>query len=59
VLDTINSELNSVKNSLTDYADCQKASGFLARSLRYAQTPYIKLWSFAKGKTPKLSGAAG
>jgi hypothetical protein len=38
---------------------CQKAFGFLARSLRYAQTPYINSWSFAYGKTPRLSGVAG
>jgi hypothetical protein len=37
----------------------QKAKDFLVRSLRYAQTPYINSWSFAYGKTPKLSGAAG
>jgi hypothetical protein len=39
--------------------DFQKAKGFLARSLRYAQTPHIYSWSFAIGKTPKLSGVAG
>jgi hypothetical protein len=38
---------------------CQKAFGFLARSLRVAQTPHINSWSFAIGKTPKLSGVAG
>jgi len=38
---------------------CRKAKGFSARSLRCAQTPHINSWSFAKGKTPKLSGAAG
>jgi len=38
---------------------CRKAKGFSARSLRYAQTPHINSWSFAKGKTPKLSGVAG
>ena len=41
------------------WLNCQKAEGFLARSLRIAQTPHIYSWSFAKGKTPKLSGAAG
>ena len=40
-------------------AACRKAFGFSARSLRYAQTPHINSWSFAKGKTPKLSGVAG
>jgi hypothetical protein len=40
-------------------AKCQKAFGFLARSLRIAQTPPINVWSFAYGKTPKLSGVAG
>jgi uncharacterized protein (DUF885 family) len=40
-------------------AACQKTEGFLAKSLRYAQTPHINSWSFAKGKTPKLSGVAG
>jgi hypothetical protein len=43
----------------THKAKCQKAFGFLARSLRYAQTPPINVWSFAYGKTPKLSGYAG
>jgi hypothetical protein len=44
---------------------CQKAKGFLARSLRYAQTPRINVWSFVRPlakwsyKTPKLSGYAG
>jgi len=37
---------------------CRKAFGFSARSLRYAQTPHIYSWSFAKGKTPKLSDVA-
>jgi hypothetical protein len=40
-------------------AKCQKAFGFLARNLRIAQTPHIYSWSFAIGKTPKLSGVAG
>jgi hypothetical protein len=40
-------------------AACQKTEGFLARSLRYAQTPHINSWSFAEGKTPKPSGVAG
>jgi hypothetical protein len=33
---------------------CPKAFGFWARSLRYAQTPHINSWSFAKGKTPAI-----
>ena len=37
----------------------RKAFGFSAWSLRVAQTPHINSWSFAKGKTPKLSGVAG
>ena len=37
----------------------QKPSAFGLRSLRIAQTPHIYSWSFAKGKTPKLSGAVG
>jgi hypothetical protein len=46
-------------------AACQKARGFLARSLRIAQTPHIYSWSFVRPlakwsyKTPKLSGVAG
>jgi hypothetical protein len=40
-------------------AACRKAKGFSAWSLRYAQTPHINSWSFAEGKTPKLSGVAG
>jgi len=40
-------------------AACRKAKGFSDRSLRYAQTPHINSWSFAIGKTPKLSGVAG
>jgi hypothetical protein len=51
-------------------AACQKARGFLARSLRNvpsvrAQTPHIYSWSFVRPlakrsyKTPKLSGVAG
>jgi hypothetical protein len=51
-------------------AACQKAIGFLARSLRivpsvHAQTPHINSWSFVRPlckwsyKTPKLSGVAG
>jgi hypothetical protein len=51
-------------------AACQKARGFLARSLRFvpsvrAQTPHIYSWSFVRPlakrsyKTPKLSGYAG
>jgi hypothetical protein len=37
----------------------QKAYGFLSRSLRLAANSTTLWWSFASGKTPKLSGAAG
>jgi len=66
IIGYINADLNQVKSALEEYAQhfrpldrCQKAYGFLARSLRCAQTPHIYSWSFAKGKTPKLSGVAG
>jgi hypothetical protein len=59
--------LSSIRELVVDFwiqgadykAKCQKAFGFLARSLRYAQTSPINVWSFAVGKTPKLSGYAG
>ena len=65
-IEQLNEELNDVNEVLDDFAQhlrsldrCPKAYGFWARSLRYAQTPHINSWSFAKGKTPKLSGVAG
>jgi hypothetical protein len=67
--EVVNEITNNVLNlieQLEDYTAnlraldrCRKAKGFSARSLRYAQTPHIYSWSFAKGKTPKLSGVAG
>jgi hypothetical protein len=49
-----------IKADLEEYAACPKSRWlFGLRSLRYAQTPYINSWSFAIGKTPKLSGIAG
>ena len=61
-IDHLNTMLNDLKNILDDYAQhlrsldrCRKAYGFSAWSLRYAQTPHINSWSFAKGKTPSYT----
>ncbi|MDR0494170.1 MAG: hypothetical protein LBG95_00885 [Treponema sp.] len=59
IVNDVITNLSAVKADLDNYAACQKAFGFLARSLRIAQTPHINSWSFGFGKTPKLSGVAG
>jgi hypothetical protein len=53
--------LTAIRDEMENYSAHlpKKPSAFWARSLRYAQTPHINSWSFAEGKTPKLSGVAG
>jgi hypothetical protein len=66
IINMITTDLHSIIEALDNFAAnlraldrCRKAKGFSAWSLRYAQTPHINSWSFAKGKTPMLSGTAG
>jgi hypothetical protein len=42
--------LTAIRDEMENYSVRQKAKGFLARSLRYAQTPHINSWSFATAK---------
>jgi hypothetical protein len=58
IIDMLNQDFNSILELLDNFSQhlraldrCRKAKGFSAWSLRYAQTPHINSWSFAKYNT--------